>query len=208
MVFQTKSAVIFIIVCCVLTVSCSNRNKNMPVVTVNAQAIPFAHTVDGSTLISDSGITRYRMEAKIWDMYSNAEEPYWYFPEKIYVERFDSLFNVEGYIKADTAYYFEKKELWQLIGNVFIKNMEGRTFETSELFWNKDSGPVSMEAFYTDKAVKITEPNGDIKYSRNGFKSNQSMSEILLYSFGGEFSVEESGNLEADSLQQDSIQKI
>ncbi|GHT14318.1 LPS export ABC transporter periplasmic protein LptC [Bacteroidia bacterium] len=178
----------------------------MPVVSVDTQAIPMVRTADVSALISDSGITRYRLEAKIWDMYSNEENAYSHFPEGIYVERFDSLLTAEGYIKADTAYHFDKKGLWQLIGSVFVKNIEGRTFETEELFWKEESNPNSLEAFYTDKFVKITEANGDVRYGRKGFKSNQSMSDIVFLSFGGELSVDESPNVEADNIQKDSIQ--
>lgn len=171
----------------------------MPVVSLDIQTIPTIHTENVSTLISDSGITRYRLEAKIWDIFSNTEEgSYWYFPEKFRVERFDSLFQEEGSIRADTAYYFEKKELWRAIGNVVVKNMEGRRFETSELFWNQKTPANEVNAFHTDKFVTITEPNGDITYGRNGFKADQSLNIIRLLAVKGEFYVEES----ADTIQQ------
>lgn len=173
----------------------------MPVVSVDAKLIPLMHTEDVSTLISDSGITRYHLEAKIWDSFSNAEEPYWYFPKGISVERFDSLLNIEGSIKADTAYYFEKKELWQLIGHVFVKNMEGRTFETSELFWNQAADPNSLDAFYTQEFVTITEPNGNVTFGRTGFRSNQSLSTVRLFSVGADLNVEEQTDMQKDSIQ-------
>lgn len=34
---------------------------------------------DVSSLISDSGITRYRLKAKEWQIYGKAAEPHWYF---------------------------------------------------------------------------------------------------------------------------------
>jgi hypothetical protein len=198
MVLQTKSAIIFLLLGYFVTTSCSGGEKNMSVFSIDIRTLPSVHTEDVSTLISDSGITRYRLEAKIWDIFSNAEVgSYWYFPEKIRVERFDSLFNVEGSILADTAYYFEKKELWQAIGNVVVKNMEGRMFETSELFWNLKTPANEVNAFYTDKFVTITEPNGDITYGRNGFKADQSLNIIRLLAVKGEFYVEES----ADTIQ-------
>ena len=69
-------------------------------------------TTDVSSLISDSGITRYRMNAKEWLVFGKAREPYSYFPQGVYVEKFDSLFNVEASVKADTAYYWDKKVMW------------------------------------------------------------------------------------------------
>jgi len=174
----------------------------MPLVSVNAQAIPMIHTENVSTLISSLGVTRCRIEAKVVDIYSNEGEPYWYFPERIYVERFDSLFQVEGSIVADTAYYFERKELWQAIGNVVAKNMEGRIFETSELFWDQKAPANAVNAFYTDQLVKITEPDGSITYGRNGFKADQSLNIIRLFSMKGEFNIVEGS---ADSLRQNTI---
>ena len=209
MVLQTKSAVIFLLICSIVTTSCSSNKKNMPLVSVDVQAIPMVYTEDASMLVSDSGITRYRFNAKIWEIYSNEGEPYNYFPEKIHVERFDSLFQVEGNIVADTAYYIEKKELWHAIGNVVVKNIEGRIFETSELFWDQKVPPNVVNAFYTNQPVKIVEPDSTIIYGRNGFTADQSLSMYRLFNMKGEFIVEESTDtLQQNTIRSDSIQLI
>jgi len=173
----------------------------MPLVAVDAKTIPMVHTLNALSLISDSGIVRYRLEAKIWDIYSNAGDSYWYFPEKIHVERFDSLFHIEGSIIADTAYYFEKKELWRAIGNVVVKNIEGTTFETSELFWNQKAPPNDGNAFYTFQKVKITSPDGSFLIGDNGFRSNQALNPPFLFAGKGELNVNES----TDSIQQSTV---
>ena len=207
MVLQAKSAVTFLSIFCVVTISCNTNKKNIPLVSVDVQSIPRVHTTDVSTLISDSGVTRYRLEAEVWDIYSNEGEPYWHFPEKLHVERFDSLFNVEGNINADTAYYFEKKELWHAIENVVVKNLEGRIFETSELFWDEKIHPDSVNAFYTDKPVKITEPDGSVQYGLNGFRADRSLNIIRLFSMKGEFIVEEyNDSIPQVDVHPDSIQ--
>lgn len=174
----------------------------MPLVSVDVKAIPTVHTIDFSTLISDSGIIRYRVDAKVYDIYSNTEDPYWHYPDGIYVERFDSLLQVEANIVADTAYYFVRKDLWRAVDNVVVKNMEGTTFETSELFWNPKASPNAMDAFYTNRPVKITKIDGTVIPALNGFKADQSLSIIRLLSVGkGTFMVEES----ADTLSQNTV---
>jgi len=179
----------------------------MPLVSVDVQAIPRIHTENVSQLISDSGITRYRLETKIWDMYSSGE-PYWHFPEGIHVERFDSLFQVEGSIVADTAYYFERQELWQAIGNVVAKNTEGTTFETSELFWDQKVPPNVVKAFYTLKPVKITKPDNTFVYGRNGFRADQSLNTVHLFSGKGELNIEEStDSIRQNTRSSDSVQR-
>lgn len=199
MVFQTKIAVGSFLFCCLCMISCNKKNSNFQTVPVDAQTIPVSRTEDVLSLISDSGITRYRLKAKVWEVYTHPED-YWYFPEKIYVEQFDSLLQVKGSIEADTAYYFSKKELWQLIGNVFVKNLEGTTFETSELFWDQKVPSGSREAIYTHKPAKVTRPNGDYQYGRDGFKSDAYLNDPQLYAVGGEMGVNE--------MQSDSVQSV
>jgi len=181
----------------------------MPLVSVDLQAIPMVHTEDVSSLVSDSGITRYRFKAKIWDVFSNENDSYWYFPEMISVEWFDSLFRVEGSIVADTAYYFEKKGLWQAIGNVVVKSTEGRTFETSELFWDEKAPSNTMNAFYTNQPVKIVEPDGTVISGDNGFAADQSLNMFRLFKMKGDFIVEESADtLQQNAIRRDSIQLV
>jgi hypothetical protein len=188
-VLQTKTSIIFILLACLAVVSCSEGK--ISTVDVDAGSLPLTHGEDISDLISDSGITRYHLQAKVWDVYSNDTAPYWHFPKGIYLEKYDSLFRVDGSVKADTAYYFEKIDLWQLIGNVFIQNVKGETFETSELFWNQNESPLSHNAIYTDKPVKITKSEDEVIYAKTGLRSNQSMTHYVLYSSSVEIAMDE-----------------
>ena len=99
------------------------------------------------TMVSDSGITRYKVVTAEWLMFDEAEEPYWFFPEKVHLEKFDSLFRVEASVDADTAYYYKRKELWKLSGNVRVKNLEGEQFETELLFWNACKGIKTLRTY-------------------------------------------------------------
>ena len=86
--------------------SCGKENKEVVEVTFDPENTYTLRTTDVSSLISDSGITRYRMNAKEWLVFGKAKEPYSYFPQGVYVEKFDSLFNVEASVKA---YYLAGK---------------------------------------------------------------------------------------------------
>jgi hypothetical protein len=136
--------------------------------TFNGDSTPVIHTENVMTLISDSGVTRYRIKARVWDVYDKARDPYWFFPEKIYVEKFDSLFSVEGSIvadtasvkgsiEADTAYFYKLKHLWRLVGNVKVLNLEGDTFRTAELFWDQRSAQL-----YTDSFVRVQRTDDEV----------------------------------------------
>lgn len=147
-----------------------------------------------NTLISDSGITRYRIEAAEWIVFGKAKEPYWYFPEGIYVEKFDTLFHSEASIKADTAYYFDKKGLWHLIGNVEVESLQGEQFDTSELFWDQ-----KKEKVYSDKYIRIQQKEQII--TGVGFESNQNMTRYKIFNSQGEFPVEDTPKSASDTVQ-------
>lgn len=172
-------------------VSCGGDKKEVVVVSFDPETSYTLKTTELTTLISDSGLTRYRVEAKEVLMFDKAKEPHWYFPEGIYLEKFDTLFHVEASVEADTAYNYEKKGLWKLVGNVKVESLEGKKFETSLLFWDR-----KKEKIYSDKYIRIEE--GDKIVTGIGFESNQNMTQYKIFNSKGVFPVNETA---ADSTQ-------
>jgi len=179
----------------------------MPLVSVDLQSVPTVHTEGYSSLVTDSGVPLFRMTAEICDMFSNGGDEYLHFPKGIYVERFDSLFQVEGTIEADTAFYYKKRDIWHAIGNVFVKNMEGLVFETSELMWDVKAPSTSGNAFYTNQPVKITKPDSTVMNGKVGFRADQSLNSIFLFSASGDFYFEETAETPEQATLSDSIRQ-
>jgi LPS export ABC transporter protein LptC len=167
-----------------LSVSCSKDKQETVVVAFDPEHTYTMKTTEVSTLVSDSGITRYRANAKEWLMFEKADEPYWYFPEGIYLEQFDTLFQVKSSIKADTAYYYEKQELWKGIGNVEMRSLDGEYFTTSLIYWDQKS-----QKIYSDQYIRIEQQDKVI--SGIGFESNQSMTEYKIFNTTGIFPINE-----------------
>ena len=86
--------------------SCKKEKKAIIDSFSDPKDVPSLSTFDVNTLISDSGVTRYRIQAKEWRVFDKADEPYWYFPQGIFVEKFDSGFNTESFILSDTAIFY------------------------------------------------------------------------------------------------------
>ena len=183
--------------------SCTSSKKETVAVVFNPDSSYIMRTTDVNTLISDSGITRYKLNAKEWLMFSKAKDPFWYFPEGIYIEKFDSLFNAEASVKADTAYYWEKKKLWKLIGNVKILSLENEKFETSEMFWDQ-----GKERIYSSKRVRI-EKKDQIIIGKDGFESNQDMTKYSFINSEASFPVSEKAPSDSTSTKNEleTIQK-
>ena len=56
-----------------------------------------------NTLVSDSGIMKYRIVAEKWEINEIKNPPRWYFPRGLFMEQFDEKFHVETYIQPLTA---------------------------------------------------------------------------------------------------------
>ena len=171
--------------CIILLAACSEAKTEVAEGYDNVDSMPSLYTRDVNTLISDSGVTRYRIEAAVWYMYEGEamEDPYWYFPEGIYVEQFDTLFATETMIKGDTAIYHKKQQIWRLDGNVHIENVEGKKFDTQQLFWNQKSREI-----YSDSAIRITD--GEEVIEGVGFRSNEQITKYVILRTTGIFTFE------------------
>ena len=137
-----------------------------------------------TTLISDSGITRYRIETAQWLVYDKTEPTYQEFPKGIYLEQFDEALTVQASLKADYAYYNEPDQHWTLRGNVHAMNRKGEHFDTQELKWDQ-----RMHRVYSDSAIHITREKSIIEGV--GFESNEEMSKYTIMHPTGVFPVDE-----------------
>ena len=168
----------------VLFPACSGKGKNLAQAVSENDTLPSMRSLGVSTLISDSGITRYKVEAEEWLIYDKKNPPYWAFEKGVYLEKFDTLFRIEASIKADTAYYHEKKKLWELKGNVQIMSLRGDKFQTELLFWDE-----KKEKVYSYKYIQIEQ---DDKVIRGyGFESNQDLTEYEIKNTTGIFTIED-----------------
>ncbi len=154
--------------------SCNKKEGDFVDIKFDPEITPTMSTESVVTFISDSGITRYKLIAQKWLVFDKAKDPYWYFPEGLYLERFDPSFNIEATIIADTAWNYTAKRLWRLKGNVHVRNMQGEEFRSDELFWDE-----KQEKVYSDKYIEIK--RGDSELKGYGFESNQEMNEYRIF---------------------------
>lgn len=177
--------------------SCSGKKKELGDAIIERDSMAVMDTRGVTTLVSDSGVTRYRINTEEWLVFDRKNPPYWAFEKGVYLEKFDSIFQVEASIKADTAYFFNKEELWKLMGNVHIQNLKGEQFDTELLYWDQRT-----QRIYSDEFIRIEQPDRII--TGHGFESNQQMTVYTIRKPEGIFYVDEE-TAAADSLQTDTI---
>ncbi len=201
--FINITAAFYAAVMFVLFPACSGKDKNLAEAITERDSLPSMKSLGVTTLISDSGITRYKIITEEWTVFDKKDPPYWAFEKGVYLEKFDSLFRIDASIKADTAYYYEKKKLWELRSNVSIRNLGGDKFDTELLFWDE-----KKEEIYSDKYIRIEQEDKTI--TGYGFESNQELTEYQIRNTTGIFTVEDNSatmnTAPKDSISSDSTQ--
>ncbi|MDR1331701.1 MAG: LPS export ABC transporter periplasmic protein LptC [Tannerella sp.] len=165
-------------------ISCHFETKEFVDIAFDPETHYTMKAVGVSKLVSDSGVVKYRAEAQEWFVFDKANEPYWYFPEKVHVEQFDTLSQIEASFDADTAYYYSRTKIWKFIGNVDFRNVVGERFETSLLYWDQNT-----EQVYSDRFIRITK--NDFVNTGIGFESNQTLTSYRIFNSGAVIPVRE-----------------
>ena len=194
------TAAILAAVMFVIFPACSGKDKNLAEAISENDTLPSMTSLGVTTMISDSGITRYKIVTEEWLVHDKKNPPHWAFEKGVYLEKFDTLFRIDASIKADTAYYYDKKKLWKLIGNVQILSQKGDRFQTDLLYWDE-----RREKVYSDRYIQIEQEDKTIR--GYGFESNQDLTEYEIKNTTGIFTVEDTPppTQPADSIQNDSI---
>ncbi|MBP5457357.1 MAG: LPS export ABC transporter periplasmic protein LptC [Paludibacteraceae bacterium] len=180
--YRHAAATLGVAAVCVFA-SCSDGNQTVDSVTDRAKT-PSLRALDVHTVISDSGVTRYRMNAGEWLVYDRAEEPYWDFPQGIYLEKFTPQLEIDAELRSKYAIYYERKKFWELHDSVHAKNLNGEQFECKSLFWDE-----TKELVYSDDTITIKQANKTIV--GKGFKSNQALTKYEIRNVMGVFPVSE-----------------
>lgn len=161
-------------------VGCRDDKTEMVQRRSDPETTPTILTRDVNTLISDSGITRYKITTPLWLMFEEADDPTWRFPEGIHLEKFDAKFKTEASIDCDSATYFKLKQLWRLDGYVNIRNTLGEKFLTEQLFWDQRRQKIYSDSFiHIERAGRIIEGYG--------FESNENMTDYNVLRVSGIF---------------------
>ena len=168
----------------VLFPGCSKSGKNLAAAVEERDSLSSMTSLGVTTLISDSGITRYKIITEEWCIFDKKNPPYWAFEKGVYLEKFDTLLHIDASIKADTAYYYDRNKLWELKGNVQIRSQRGDKFEKSQMFWDEKNKTV-----YSDKYIKIEQE--DKTLTGYGFESNQELTEYVIKNTTGIFIIED-----------------
>lgn len=137
-----------------------------------------------NTLISDSGVIKYRIVTERWDVNTVREPSRWTFEKGVFFEQFDEKFHVQAYVQADTAWYFDQKKLWHLRGRVRIRNVNGLIYQSEELYWDG-----MRHELYSNVFSRVTTPERTMEGTY--FLSDEQMTHYTVSNSKGSFERED-----------------
>lgn len=165
--------------------SCTRETKIDTASKLNLQKMASMVTHNVNTLISDSGVTQYKIVAPVWYVYDEVDTPYWSFPEGLYLQKFDPKFNVIATVAADSAKFYKVQKLWRLDGNVEMTKAPSDLFLSPRVFWDQ-----RHQRLYSDTFIHIE--NSTHVLEGTGFESNERLTEYRILHPTGIFPVDRS----------------
>ena len=133
-----------------------------------------------NTLISDSGVIKYRIVTERWEVNTVRNPSRWIFEKGLFFEQFDEKFHVQSYIQCDTAYYYDQKKLWELRSRVSILTKDGLRFTSQQLFWDQAS-----HELYSNVPSRLVTPDRTLEGTY--FRSDERMTRYFVCNSRGSF---------------------
>lgn len=182
---KTGLSLVAMIVAAVIAGSCTKETKVDISKTLNPKKMASMVTHNVSTLISDSGITQYKIVSPVWYVYDEVDTPYWFFPKGLYLQKFDKNFKVDATVAADSAWFFKNQRLWKLQGNVEMTKAPKDLFLSPRLFWDQRKAQLYSDTFiHIENATHVLEGTG--------FESDERLTSYRILHPSGIFPVDRS----------------
>lgn len=156
-----------------------------------------------NTLISDSGVIKYRIVTERWEVNQAKNPSRWIFDKGLFLTQFDEKFHVHAYIQCDTAYYFDQLRLWELRSRVRILTKDGLRFKSEQLFWDE-----TKHELYSNVFSSLVTPERTLQGTY--FRSDEQMTHYYVSNSKGSFertdmdgqsSMSDSARMTRDSIQ-------
>ena len=193
---ESRLSPLFVFLMFAMLIACEQPQEHIAPAIRDRDSVSMMTTYGVNTLISDSGVIKYRIVTERWDVNTIKQPTRWTFERGIFLEQYDEDFHIEGYIFADTAWYYDQIKLWELRGRVRIRNANGLIFNSEELFWDG----INHE-FYSYKYSHVITPERELEGTY--FRSDEHMRHYEVTNSTGSFQSEDIESEEEEPAKDD-----
>lgn len=181
--FHWRSALMALAIICFhlsFGLACSQPQEHTAAAVNPEDSVCMMTSYGVNTLISDSGVIKYRIVTERWDVNTVRQPSRWEFMKGVFFEQFDEQFHVQAYIQADTAWYFDQQRLWKLRGRVNLRNIDGLIYTSEELYWDG-----IRHEFYSNVFSRVVTPERTMEGTY--FRSDENMTRYTVSNSEGSF---------------------
>ena len=181
--FHWRSALMALAIICFhlsFGLACSQPQEHTAAAVNPEDSVSMMTSYGVNTLISDSGVIKYRTVTERWDVNTVRQPSRWEFMKGVFFEQFDEQFHVQAYIQADTAWYFDQQRLWKLRGRVNLRNIDGLIYTSEELYWDG-----IRHEFYSNVFSRVVTPERTMEGTY--FRSDENMTRYTVSNSEGSF---------------------
>lgn len=177
---EVKRTAITLISAMLLIASCQEQKEHMAGAINPQDSVAVMTSYGVNTLISDSGVIKYKIVAERWEVNQARNPSRWIFDKGLFLEQFDEKFHVQSYIQCDTAYYYDQQRLWELRGRVRILTKDGLRFSSEQLYWDE-----GKHELYSHVYSSLVTPDRQLQGSY--FRSDEKMTKYFVSNSKGAF---------------------
>lgn len=174
--------------------SCENRQEHIAPAIYPKDSVSVMTTYGVNTLISDSGVIKYRIVTERWDVNQAKRVSRWTFDKGLFLEQFDQKLHINSYIQADTAYYYDQLRQWELRGRVRVLTKDGLRFTSEELFWDENK-----HELWSNVYSKLVTPERTLEGTY--FRSDEKMTKYYVSNSKGSFERSDIEDSSSDSIR-------
>ena len=179
-ILRLSKIIILLIVAIAVLVSCEQQKEHTAPAIHDRDSVSMMTSYGVNTLISDSGVIKYRIVTERWEVNTVRNPSRWIFEKGIFFEQFDEKFHVQSYIQCDTAYYYDQKKLWELRSRVRVLTKDGVRFSSEQLFWDE-----AGHELYSYVPSRLVTPERTLEGTY--FRSDEHMTKYYVSNSRGSF---------------------
>lgn len=175
-----KSALVALVIIAAVFFSCAEEKEHTAPAINPRDSVSMMTSYGVNTLISDSGVMKYRIIAEKWEVNTVRTPSRWIFIDGLFLEQYDDKFHTAAYIQCDTAYYFDQLRKWELHGRVRVKTADGLRFSSEELYWDQNK-----HELYSNKFSHLVTPDRELQGAY--FRSDERLTHYMISNTKGSF---------------------
>ena len=145
--YRIKGSYVVGILMFLILAGCQNQVEHTAPAIRPQDSVAMMTSYGVNTLVSDSGVMKYRIVTERWVVNTSKNPSLWIFDKGLLLEQFDEKFHINSYIQCDTAYYYDQQKIWKLYGRVSILTKDGLRFNSEQLTWDQHKQAFSSTVF-------------------------------------------------------------